>query len=118
MIKIGVLISGSGSNLQSIIDAVKRGEIAAEIALVVSNDAAAYGLIRAQNESIPTKIIKHGDYPEHLYEFTKSSIIAGLNTGSLKSAVLPLPENLPSNPLSRLLKNWFINLPNFILLLL
>ncbi len=64
MIKIGVLISGSGSNLQSIIEAVKRGEIAAEIALVISNDAAAYGLIRAQNAGIPTKVIKHVDYPD------------------------------------------------------
>ena len=66
MIKIGVLISGSGSNLQSIIDAVKRGEIAGEIALVISNDATAYGLTRAQNCAIPTKIIKHDDYTDRL----------------------------------------------------
>ena len=64
MIKIGILISGSGSNLQSIIEAVKAGNIAGEIALVISNDAEAYGLTRAANHGIPTKVIKHDDYPE------------------------------------------------------
>lgn len=62
MIKIGILISGSGSNLQSIIEAVKAGSIAGEIVLVISNEAEAYGLTRAANHDIPTKVIKHGDY--------------------------------------------------------
>ncbi|MEA1922424.1 MAG: phosphoribosylglycinamide formyltransferase [Pseudomonadota bacterium] len=64
MIKIGILISGSGSNLQSIIEAVKAGSIAGEIALVISNDAEAYGLTRAANHGIPTKIVKHDDYSD------------------------------------------------------
>ena len=62
MIRIGVLISGSGSNLQSIIEAVEDGSIAGEIALVISNDEEAYGLTRAAGYGIPTKVIKHGDY--------------------------------------------------------
>lgn len=49
-----VMISGSGSNLQAIIDAVHVGSIDAEIALVVSNRKAAYGLERAQAAGIPT----------------------------------------------------------------
>lgn len=64
MAKIGVLISGSGSNLQSIIEAVKSGKIAGEIAVVISNDATAYGLTRAADNGIPVKVIKHGDYTE------------------------------------------------------
>ena len=64
MIRIGVLISGSGSNLQSIIEAVEDGSIAGEIALVISNDEEAYGLIRAARYGIPTKVIKHGDYAQ------------------------------------------------------
>ena len=64
MIKIGILISGSGSNLQSIIEAVKAGSIAGEIALVISNDAEAYGLTRAANHGIATKVVKHGDFPD------------------------------------------------------
>ncbi len=62
MIKIGVLISGSGSNLQSIIEAVNDGSIAGEIALVISNNEEAYGLTRAKSYGIPTKVIKHGEY--------------------------------------------------------
>lgn len=49
-----VFISGSGSNLQAIIDAVQAGQLDVEIALVVSNRKAAYGLVRAAENGIPT----------------------------------------------------------------
>ncbi|MBC8653441.1 phosphoribosylglycinamide formyltransferase, partial [Providencia vermicola] len=48
-----VLISGSGSNLQSLIDSCHSGEIDAQIAAVVSNQGNAYGLVRAQKAGIP-----------------------------------------------------------------
>lgn len=49
-----VFISGSGSNLQALIDAVKDGRIQANISLVVSNRRKAYGLVRAAEHGIPT----------------------------------------------------------------
>lgn len=49
-----IFISGSGSNLQAIIDAVQAGELDVNIALVVSNRKGAYGLVRAQEKGIPT----------------------------------------------------------------
>lgn len=52
--KIIVLISGSGTNLQALIDATQNGQLEAKIALVVSNRKAAYGLERAKNAGIPT----------------------------------------------------------------
>ncbi len=52
--KIVVLISGSGTNLQALIDAVSSGELTAEISLVVSNRKKAYGLMRAEEAGIPT----------------------------------------------------------------
>ena len=58
MVKIAVLISGSGTNLQSIIDAVERKEINGEIVLVVSNRQKAYGLQRASNSNIKAECIK------------------------------------------------------------
>ncbi len=58
-VKLGVLISGRGTNLQSIIDAVERGELRAAIKLVISNRADAPGLIRAQRIEIPTRVIDH-----------------------------------------------------------
>ncbi|KZV83800.1 phosphoribosylglycinamide formyltransferase [Exidia glandulosa HHB12029] len=56
--RIAVLISGSGSNLQALIDATKSGVIPnAEICVVLSNRKAAYGLERARNEGIPTEYL-------------------------------------------------------------
>lgn len=57
--KIAVLISGGGSNLQSIIDHVEQGHIDASIACVISNKPDAYGLVRAQDANIPTHVIEH-----------------------------------------------------------
>jgi phosphoribosylglycinamide formyltransferase-1 len=56
---IAVLLSGSGSNLQAIIDASERGEIHCRVGLVVSNKADAYGLVRARNHGIPTDVVDH-----------------------------------------------------------
>lgn len=52
--KIVVLISGNGSNLQAIIDAIKEGKLAAEICAVISNKKDAFGLERARQAGIPT----------------------------------------------------------------
>ncbi|RLT43353.1 MAG: phosphoribosylglycinamide formyltransferase [Chloroflexi bacterium] len=52
---LAVLISGSGSNLQALIDAVQDGRLKARIAVVVSNRKAAYGLERAARAGIPTR---------------------------------------------------------------
>jgi len=62
LLKLGVLISGNGSNLQSIIDNIEKGSIKALIKIVVSNNPDAYGLTRAKNHGIPFAIIKNGDY--------------------------------------------------------
>ena len=57
MKRIGVLISGRGTNLQALIDAQVRGELGAEIVVVMSNKTKAYGLQRAQNAGIPTEVV-------------------------------------------------------------
>ena len=58
-----MLISGRGSNLQALIDAVADGRLGARIALVVSNRAEAAGLERARAAGIDTLTIPHRDYP-------------------------------------------------------
>jgi formyltetrahydrofolate-dependent phosphoribosylglycinamide formyltransferase len=50
--RLVVLISGNGSNLQAILDACKSGELSASVVSVISNNADAYGLIRARNASV------------------------------------------------------------------
>jgi phosphoribosylglycinamide formyltransferase-1 len=58
-VPIGVLISGSGTNLQSIIDAIAAKELNAKIQAVLSNRADAYGLVRAKKHGIPTEVLDH-----------------------------------------------------------
>ena len=62
MKNMAVFISGSGTNLQALIDWEKQGELLAKIALVVSNKADAYGLVRAQEAGIKTIIVNHKDF--------------------------------------------------------
>ena len=58
-ITIGVLISGGGTNLQAIIDAIEAKKLDAKIACVLSNRADAYGLVRAQNHRIAVEMLDH-----------------------------------------------------------
>ncbi|MDH5778039.1 MAG: phosphoribosylglycinamide formyltransferase, partial [Gammaproteobacteria bacterium] len=57
--KVVVLISGSGSNLQAIIDNINNKTIPAKIAAVVSDQAEAYGLTRARNANIATEVLAY-----------------------------------------------------------
>lgn len=61
-VKIGVLVSGSGSNLQAIIDNIEEGKIKGEIAVVVSNVEGVYALERAKKHNIKTEVINHKDF--------------------------------------------------------
>lgn len=73
-LKLAVLVSGSGSNLQSIIDASEKGDLKSQIACIISNKADAYGLVRAKNHQIPYIWIdgKRADYNEQLLEVLQS----------------------------------------------
>jgi len=61
-LKLVVLISGSGSNLQAFIDQISAGELDAEICAVISNKADAFGLERAEKAGIPSIAISHKDF--------------------------------------------------------
>lgn len=63
---VGVLISGSGTNLQSLIDHSLKPNSKAEIVLVISNVENAFGLERARKAGIPTKVINHKSYKNRL----------------------------------------------------
>jgi len=63
-LKVGVLISGRGSNLQALLDACADPAFPAEIALVISNVAAAEGLDRAAKAGVATLAIDHKDFPD------------------------------------------------------
>ena len=61
-LKLGVLISGSGSNLQSIIDNIEKGALQATIEIVVCNKPDALGINRAQKHGLPVAVLKHEDF--------------------------------------------------------
>lgn len=67
-LRMAVLVSGGGTNLQSVIDAVEAGNLQSEIACVISNKEAAYGLERARKHHIPAYFInpKEEGYDEKL----------------------------------------------------
>ena len=64
MLRVAVLISGSGTNLQALLDACAAPEFGAEISLVISNRPDAYGLKRAQQAGVRTAIIEHKKFAD------------------------------------------------------
>jgi phosphoribosylglycinamide formyltransferase-1 len=62
--RIGVLISGRGTNLQALIDAVRNGALRVRIAVVISNRENAAGLSRAKDAGIETLTLSHGSFPD------------------------------------------------------
>jgi phosphoribosylglycinamide formyltransferase-1 len=61
--RLGVLISGRGSNLQALIDAIAEQRLRAQIAVVISNVPTASGLQRAARASLATRVLPHRDWP-------------------------------------------------------
>ena len=83
---LGILISGSGSNLQAIIDAIERRALTARIHVVISNRADAYGLIRAQQHDIPIVVIDHKEFSSR--EAFETALIQSLQTHQVELVVL------------------------------
>lgn len=84
MFQIAVLVSGSGSNLQALIDNQQRYSY--RIAVVLSNISDAYGLVRAQQAGIATCIVNHKDYDGR--EAFEQAMIAALDAYSPNCVVL------------------------------
>jgi len=77
MKRVGVLISGRGSNLQALIDAAGDGRLPGEVALVVSNRADAAGLARASAAGIERRVLPHGDFSSReAYDAALADVIA------------------------------------------
>lgn len=62
--KLGILISGTGSNMKSIVAACEAGEVPAEVAVVVSNRAEAPGIAWAAKHGLKTAVMSHKEYPD------------------------------------------------------
>jgi phosphoribosylglycinamide formyltransferase 1 len=62
LLKLGVLISGNGSNLQSIIDNIEKGSLKAVVNIIISSNPDAYGITRAKKHGIPFVVLKNGEF--------------------------------------------------------
>jgi len=84
--KIAVLISGGGSNLQSIINHIEQDHINASIACVISNKSDAYGLQRAELANIPTHVIDHKNHAKR--EDFEMELVKALEVYNIKLIIL------------------------------
>ncbi len=74
--RLGILISGRGSNLQSIVDAIRSGELDAEIAVVISNRPEAAGLMRAREAGLEAVCVLQKDYASReLYDAAVAQVL-------------------------------------------
>lgn len=86
MLFLGVLVSGTGSNLQAILDAMADGRLDATIRLVISNKSGALALERAKAASIPTLCLSHRDYATR--EEFDGALVRALREASVEWVVL------------------------------
>ncbi len=64
MRRIGVLVSGRGSNLQALLDAESRGDLRGQIVIVISNKSQAFALERARKLNVPTVLVTKSEFPD------------------------------------------------------
>lgn len=98
MLKVAVLVSGGGTNLQAIIDAVNEGKITnAQISLVISNNKNAYALERAKNAGIASMCISPKEYAtrdDFHVALTKTLKNEGVDLVVLAGYLVAIPEML------------------------
>ncbi|HHT65173.1 MAG: phosphoribosylglycinamide formyltransferase [Caldicoprobacterales bacterium] len=105
---IGVLLSGGGSNLQAVMDAVERGSIPADIKLVLSDRPNAYGLVRAESKGIPSFCIDRKQYKSS--ESFNQAILEKLTDHHVEYVVLAGYLRILSPELVECYRNKIINI--------
>jgi phosphoribosylglycinamide formyltransferase-1 len=83
---LGILVSGSGTNLQAVIDAIGAGRLRAKIGVVISNVASAKALERAHAANIPTVVIDHKAHPSR--ESFDAAVVEALRAHDVMCVVL------------------------------
>lgn len=85
MVNLGVLVSGSGSNLQAIIDNIEAGRVDARIRIVISNLPDVYALERAKKHGIPSLVILHKGLKREEYD---QKVVEALKAHEVELVVL------------------------------
>lgn len=85
MVNLGVLVSGSGSNLQAIIDNIEAGRVDAKIKIVISNVPGVYALERAKKHGILSQVLAHKGLKREEYD---QKLVEALRAGEVELVVL------------------------------
>jgi phosphoribosylglycinamide formyltransferase-1 len=107
-LKIAVLVSGRGSNLQTLIDNIEKTEINGKIEIVVSNKKDAYALERAKNHGIEGVYIGKGNYPEN--DKRNDKLIEVLKAKKIDLIVLAGYMSILDRKIIELFRNRIINI--------
>ena len=86
MITAGVLISGSGTNLQAILDRIAAGTLDCRVGMVLSNRASAGGLERARRAGVPSRVLDHHAFPSR--EAYDAALVDALRAAGVELVVL------------------------------
>jgi phosphoribosylglycinamide formyltransferase-1 len=100
MKRLGILLSGRGSNMVAILDGIRAGEILAEPALVVSNKAKAPGLDKARSFGVPTAVVPNREFKGRPREEHDRAVAAKLDEAGVEVVVLA--------GYMRVLSPWFV----------
>lgn len=108
MIDIGVLVSGRGTNLQAIIEAIEEGKIEGKIKIVISDNLDAYALKRAEQYNIETQYINHKEFKNR--EDYDKKIVETLENKEVELVVLAGYMRILSSYFIKAYKNKIINI--------
>lgn len=106
--RLGILISGRGSNMMSIVAACDAGEVPAEVALVVSNRADAPGIAWARRQSLETAVVSHKEFADR--EAHDRAIVARLREAGVDWVCLAGYMRLLSRPFIAAYPNRILNI--------
>lgn len=108
-LKIGVLLSGSGTNLQAIIDRIADGSLNAEIALVVSSRPGVKGIERAEAAGLPVLVMEKAEYAADA-EAADAKIAAALAEAGCEYVIMAGYMRMVRTPLLEAFPNRIVNL--------
>ncbi len=86
MLKLAVLVSGGGTNLKAIFDAIDAGALDARVEVVLSNRPEAFALDRARQRRVPTCVLPHRDFPSR--EAFDGAVVTALRASGAEWVVL------------------------------
>lgn len=108
MVRLGIMISGRGSNMQAIVRSIEAGRLDARVVLVVCNHEGAAGLAWARERGLPTAVFERGDYPSR--EARDAAMARRMVEAGVELVVMAGYDRLISRPLFEAFAGRIVNI--------